>query len=90
MFPPRKKSAAVKKNMQILHGLLQTQQTDAAGSTPSMEEECDLLEAAIGAAKSRVIVKRPIKAALLGDSATSEAPIRPSHSVCGSVKRWDV
>ena len=90
MFPPRKKSAAVKKNMQILHGLLQTQQTDASGSTPSLEEECALLEAAISAAKSRVIVKRPIKAALLGEDAASKTLLRPSHCVCGSVNRWDV
>ena len=48
MFPERKKSALVKKNMRLLQELLGHD-----------EEECDLLEPALQCAKSRVIVKRP-------------------------------
>ena len=99
MFPPRKKSAAVKKNMQILHGLLQTQQqqkqtTDESSSVTSsiLEEEYELLEASICAAKSRVVVKRPIGALPLGEGFVNDASSfrQPSYSVCGSVNRWDI
>ena len=48
MYPERKKSASVKKNMQILQKLL------------GHDEDTDkLLEAALGCAKKRVVVKRP-------------------------------
>ena len=93
MFPPRKKSAAVKKNMQILHGLLQTQQQQKQTDDQSLlKEEYELLEASICAAKSRVIVKRPIGASPLGEGVVNDASSlrQPSYSVCGSVNRWDV
>lgn len=56
MFPPRIKSAAVKKDMQILHALL--------GNEP--DDEVALLEAALTVAKKRVVVKRPQWAPLIG------------------------
>lgn len=48
MFPPRTKSAQVKKEMQVLHQLLDV---DDGGNA--------LLESAIKIARSRVVVKRP-------------------------------
>jgi 16S rRNA (guanine1516-N2)-methyltransferase len=51
MFPPRRKSAKVKKELQLLQLL-------AHG------EDCGLLEAALAAAR-KVVVKRPVKAAPL-------------------------
>jgi len=51
MYPERKKSALVKKDMQILHKLI-----------GSSEDEEKLLEAALSLAKHRVVVKRPIHA----------------------------
>lgn len=51
MYPDRKKSALVKKDMQILHKLI--------GKT---EDETDLLNQALRSAKRRVVVKRPIHA----------------------------
>lgn len=48
MFPERKKSALVKKNMRILHGLLE-----------SAVEDDDLLTPALLCATTRVVVKRP-------------------------------
>eukprot|EP00980_Cylindrotheca_fusiformis_P000273 scaffold66_cov115-Cylindrotheca_fusiformis.AAC.5 len=86
MFPPRTKSAAVKKGMQILHGLLGTQQANAL--CDRLREESELLLVALEAADSRVVVKRPLKAPPLGGG-VSEAR-RPSYSIEGSVNRWDV
>lgn len=54
MYPSRQKNAAVKKDMQLLHLLV--------GVDNSAEE---LLAAALNAARKRVVVKRPIKAAPL-------------------------
>lgn len=51
MYPERKKSALVKKDMQILHKLI--------GHT---DDEVKLLECALKTAKRRVVVKRPIHA----------------------------
>ncbi len=56
MYPDRKKSASVKKNMQILQVLL--------GKDPDTEE---LLNISLKAAKKRVVVKRPKGAANLSD-----------------------
>jgi 16S rRNA (guanine1516-N2)-methyltransferase len=84
MFPPRTKSSAVKKGMQILHGLLDTQQDDTGTMNDRLQEERQLLDAALEAAKSRVVVKRPIKAPPLGEVE------RPSYAIKGSVNRWDI
>ena len=65
MFPPRKKSAAVKKNMQILHGLFHTNE-DIYDDLERRQEERDLLNKALALAKARVVVKRPINAPPLG------------------------
>ena len=54
MFPPRRKSALVKKNMQILEALV--------GEDPDAEE---LLELSLKHATQRVIVKRPTYAPFL-------------------------
>lgn len=51
MYPERKKSALVKKDMQILHKLI-----------GANEDETELLETALQYAKRRVAVKRPIHA----------------------------
>ena len=48
MYPERRKSAAVKKEMAFFHELVGTAQNDAA-----------LLDAALAAATARVVVKRP-------------------------------
>lgn len=74
MFDKPKKSAKSPKEMQLLQELL--------GPAPSPEEEMELLTLAIKAAKSRVVVKRPLKArALLGS---------PAHSYKGQSIRYDV
>jgi 16S rRNA (guanine1516-N2)-methyltransferase len=88
MFPPRTKSAAVKKNMQILHGLLDTQLSADVDVLERESEECRLLNAALGIAKARVVVKRPIKAVPLGGDVADLPP--PSYAVKGSTSRWDV
>jgi 16S rRNA (guanine1516-N2)-methyltransferase len=87
MFPPRQKQSAVKKGMSILHGLLETHVVgnDGGDETLRQREEQEFLEAALEAARLRVVVKRPIKAPLLGDGST-----KPSHALNGSVNRWDV
>lgn len=56
MFPHRDKSAAVKKDMQILQALV-----------GSDEDSADLLDAALSLATHRVIVKRPVKAPYLAE-----------------------
>ena len=55
MYPERKKSALVKKDMQVLHRLL--------GKDENAES---LLEAAIAYSKKRVVIKRPIHADHIG------------------------
>lgn len=55
MYPERKKSALVKKDMQVLHRLL------------GKDENADaLLEAALAYSKKRVVVKRPLHADHIG------------------------
>ncbi|CAJ1942650.1 unnamed protein product [Cylindrotheca closterium] len=88
MFPPRTKSASVKKPMQILHGLLNTQEEAKESIEERLEEERKLLEYALEAAKCRVVVKRPAKAPLLGGESGDGR--KPSYAVEGSVNRWDV
>jgi len=86
MFPPRQKQSAVKKGMSILHGLLETneKQTKIEENERQIKEE-ELLQAALKAARLRVVVKRPAKAPVLGDGST-----KPSHALTGSVNRWDI
>ena len=54
MFPPRQKAALVKKEMQVLHCLLQDDQVAT-----------DLLATALQIASKRVVVKRPLHAPTL-------------------------
>ena len=54
MFPERKKSALVKKDMQILHKLI-----------GEAEDEAELLTTALSYATKRVVVKRPIHAPVI-------------------------
>ncbi|MCW8831318.1 MAG: class I SAM-dependent methyltransferase [Gammaproteobacteria bacterium] len=72
MYPERKKSALVKKDMQILQHLL--------GKT---ENDAELLKAALGCARKRVVVKRPSQAEPVGG-------IRPSSSVSSKKTRYDL
>lgn len=72
MFPERGKSAQVKKKAQLLQRL---------------EEPCDdedeLLAAALGAARRKVVVKRPLKGEML-------AGAKPSYQLAGKAVRYDV
>jgi 16S rRNA (guanine1516-N2)-methyltransferase len=86
MFPVRKKSASVKKNMQVLHSLLESQQ--GVVEEERLAEEMELLQAAYKAARLRVVVKRPTNAEPLGGSLSSG--LKPSYQTKGSVNRWDV
>ena len=86
LFRIRKKTASVKKNMQILHTLLASQNLSFEDERLSEEEA--LLSAAHAAAKVRVVVKRPINAPLLGIPERSE--LRPAYAVRGKINRWDV
>jgi 16S rRNA (guanine1516-N2)-methyltransferase len=75
MFPARRKSAAVKKDMALFHDLLRNfcepQDADA------------LLQWALRQDVARVVVKRPAKAPPLAQRS-------PSHSICGKSVRYDV
>ncbi len=72
MFPDRRKAALVKKEMQLLHRLI--------GAEPDV---ASLLDAALAAARSRVVVKRP------GDAPPVEGR-RPDLVVPGRTARYDV
>ena len=85
MFPPRTKSALVKKNMNILHGLLETQSEEDADQR--RRQEAELLKAALGAARQKVVVKRPVQAPPLGGDFVDK---KPSNVINGSVNRWDI
>ncbi|MES0328445.1 MAG: class I SAM-dependent methyltransferase [Gammaproteobacteria bacterium] len=65
MYPERKKSALVKKDMQILQRLLEKEEKDG-----------ELLEAALNCARERVVVKRPVHAPCL----TTTKPATSIHS----------
>lgn len=74
MFPPREKSAAVKKEMALFQRLFVSESAaQAAGS---------LLDWALQLPVARVVVKRPLKAAPLGTA--------PSHCIRGKAVRYDV
>lgn len=62
MFPPRSKSAQVKKEMRVFH--------DLVGSDP---DAADLLPAALDCARRRVVVKRPRLAPALGPEKPSHS-----------------
>jgi 16S rRNA (guanine1516-N2)-methyltransferase len=75
MFPPRDKSAAVKKEMALFQLLLDS---DAA-----RHEAADLLAWALGQDVARVVVKRPARAEPVAGAA-------PSHHIAGKAVRFDV
>ncbi len=71
MFPARTKSAAVKKKFQLLHHL-----------EAPCDDERELLGAALAAHPRKVVIKRPVKGALL-------AGVKPSYVVAGKAVRYD-
>lgn len=73
MHPPRGKTALVKKEMRTLRELV--------GDDPDQRE---LIEAALGAARQRVVLKWPLRAAQL------EGLRKPSHQILGKTTRYDV
>lgn len=72
MYPERSKSSLVKKEMQLLQKLV-----------GHKNDSAELLKAALTAARSRVVVKRPKSAAPLGGAT-------PSHALHGKTTRFDV
>jgi len=76
MYPERKKSAAVKKNMQMLQNLL-------GHSAHKESEENELLKLALTRAKKRVVIKRPKGAPCLSDK-------KPTTSIDTKTTRYDV
>ena len=75
MFPPRDKSAAVKKEMALFQLLLD--------SDTARHEAADLLAWALGQDVARVVVKRPARAAPVAGAV-------PSHHIAGKAVRFDV
>ena len=71
MFPQRQKSGLIKKKFQLLQQL----------ESPCTDENA-LLEAAISAGPSKIVIKRPQNGPLLGGK-------KPSWSINGSVIRYD-
>ncbi|WP_297189757.1 class I SAM-dependent methyltransferase [uncultured Porticoccus sp.] len=71
MFPPREKSSKVKKEMQIFHQLVGPDDTG------------ELLTAALGKARYRVVVKRPAHAPVLNGR-------EPGYSLKGKSTRFDI
>ena len=76
MYPKRKKSAAVKKNMQILQKLI-------SHDKDKMASEATLLNQALITAKKRVVVKRPKGAPGLTDT-------QPTMTIESKITRYDV
>jgi 16S rRNA (guanine1516-N2)-methyltransferase len=85
MFAARRKIAAVKKNMQNLHGPLEAH--EVRDETRQLQEEA-LLRLAYDAGKTRVVVKRPVNAPLLG--CPEREQLRPSYQISNTINRWDV
>ena len=77
MFPERKKSALVKKDMQILQRLHEQDTEDAD------KESALLLDNALRFAKKRVVVKRPIHAPTISGK-------KPNTSIKSKKMRYDV
>jgi 16S rRNA (guanine1516-N2)-methyltransferase len=73
MHPPRGNTALVKQEMRILR--------DLVGADP---DALDLMRAALGAARKRVVLKWPIKAAPLAGLRAA------SHRIVGKTTRYDV
>ena len=103
ILPPRNKSAAFKKDMQILHSLFRSNEAkemDVGNDGGNMMNgtiiralnERKLLWSSLDVAGSRVVAERPIKVPLIGEgSARYELDTgEPLHSVQVSVNRWDV
>lgn len=76
MFPERRKSALVKKDMQLL------QQLHGSGGDGDAAEERVLWEEACALARERVVVKRPVHAPPLARGV--------NHAVTGGTVRYDV
>lgn len=74
MFDKPKKKSKSPKSMQLLQDLL--------GPPPSKDEEERLFTAAMAACRSRVVVKRPLKAQALKPN--------PNHSFKGQSVRYDI
>lgn len=81
MFPARRKSAKVKKNMQMLQALLHGDEEDAAQTNEAASAQ--LLETALQRARHRVVVKRPRIAGHLGGH-------KPSSEIAGKTNRFDI
>ena len=77
MFPERKKSALVKKDMQILQRL---HQNDNQGAD---RKNALLLENALRLAKKRVVVKRPIHAPTISEK-------KPNTTIKSKKTRYDI
>ena len=77
MFPARKKSALVKKEMVVLQRLL------GETSDVSADNERQLLESALNCASHRVVVKRPRHAKPI-------AGVEPSYAMQGKSTRFDI
>jgi 16S rRNA (guanine1516-N2)-methyltransferase len=75
MFPQRRKSAAVKKEMALFQTLLE--------SATSVQDSDALLQWALQQDTARVVVKRPSKAPFLAQE-------KPSHCISGRSVRYDV
>ena len=76
MFPPREKSAKVKKEMQLFHQLV--------GENDDADQ---LLTQALEKARYRVVVKRPSHAPFLGDTLKVK---EPGYSLKGKSTRFDI
>jgi 16S rRNA (guanine1516-N2)-methyltransferase len=84
MFPTRTKKAAVKKNMQVLHGLFNKQDDEIY----RLRDEGHLFTAAYEVAQCKVVVKRPINSLHIGSTLPEQPKL--SYSIRGAVNRWDV
>lgn len=76
MFPTREKSSKVKKEMQLFHQLVGTD-----------DDSSELLPLALEKAKYRVVVKRPAHAPFLAEHLKQ---IQPGYSLKGKSTRFDV
>jgi 16S rRNA (guanine1516-N2)-methyltransferase len=73
MHPPRTNTALVKKEMRLLRELV--------GSDP---DALELMQAALAAARKRVVLKWPLRAAPMAGLR------KPSHQIVGKTTRYDV